>query len=313
MQVDRSLLRWLDIPVLRTLEGVLTGVHRQRRTGEGMELEEVRAYQPGDEVRRIEWNSTARLGEPYVRLPVDERDVTLWLLVDLSPSMAFGTVRQRKCDLASTLAVSLGYVALRRGDSLGAMVFSGRERQPHSSDRGRSARSIPLVLPPATTRRQLVQLAAVLSRPPRPINLTWSAFLQFAQRAMPRRSLVYVISDFLSDDQWEETVRHLAQRHEVNLVRVVDPREVELPDVGVISVRDAETGDVAWVDTGQQAVRAAYHAAAVDRRQRLHTLARGLGIDVLELSTAEPLLEPLLRFQALKQWRRPCTLPTRSP
>jgi uncharacterized protein (DUF58 family) len=308
------------------LEGLLQGEHRQRRVGEGSELAELREYQPGDEVRRIEWNVTARTGTPHVRVHQGERDVAVWLLVDRSPSMDFGTTLRSKRDLAVQASLALAHVALRRGDHVGAMVYPGgpttsarpANRRPPTAMPGdhavvpffpglatrHSSLASSLVMPPGAKRRQLLHLSQCLAAEQPPGPMSWSVFLERAAQSIRRRSLVFVISDFLAEDAWEWSLQLLARRHEVNAFWLVDPREQALPDVGVIECLDPETGERCWVDTGDRQVRARYAQAAELRMARVAGAMTHLGIDLLPISTEQDLLPALLRFASMKRTRR---------
>jgi uncharacterized protein (DUF58 family) len=289
------LLQRLQFTIVRHLDGYLFGDYRGVFYGPSLDLAEVREYQPGDEVRRIDWNVTARMNRLYVRQYLEERELTAWLLVDLSPSMAFGTRRRLKRELAVDFAGVAAYVITRHGDKVGAMAFPGA--------------GIPIV-PPRTGRRHTLRLLHTLQQTDGagrgPTDL--AATLRSAAEMFKRRHLVFVISDFIAPAGWEGPLRELGQRHDVVAVWIRDPAEEALPDVGMVPVRDPETGAHCWVDTSDSRVRAAFSALVEARRTRIVDAFRHGRVDYLELSTAESLVDPLVRFvlrRRRRQWNSP--------
>jgi uncharacterized protein (DUF58 family) len=287
METPERVLRRLEFTVVRRLDGLLFGDYTGVFYGPSLDLAEVREYQPGDEVRRIDWNVTARMHRLFVRQYREERELTSWLLVDLSPSMAFGTRRQLKQQTAAEFAGVAAYIITRHGDKVGLMGFPGRD----------------VFVPPRGGRVHALRILHTLGRAtPRPGGLA-DGLVQ-AARTLRRRSLVFVISDFQGADPWDRPLGQLAVRHDVIAVWVTDPAEQELPDVGGLYVRDPETGEQVWVNTSDPRVRRAYRELAAQERERdRQTLARS-AVDVLELSTAQALLSPLLRFITLRKRRR---------
>jgi uncharacterized protein (DUF58 family) len=296
MQSAEKLLRFLQIKVVRRLDGFFQGDYLGVFYGPGLELGEVREYQPGDDVRRIDWNVTARTNRVHVRQYIEEREITAWLLVDLSPSIAFGTSRQSKHEVVTQLAGVLTHLYTRHGNRVGLVTFS---------------RGIEQVVPPAGGRLQTVRLIDTLQQGLRPPNghppgtTDLAAVLERAQRLFRRRSLIILVSDLIVPPGWEPHLRRLAYRHDVIVMRVVDPREQELPDVGLLRLEDPETGDQLWIDTSHRPTRERFQRAAAERDQALATTLASMAVDLVTLSTAEPLLDPLLRFVALRKRRRP--------
>lgn len=309
-ELPAQLLRRLEFKVVRRLDGFLFGDYRGLFYGPSLDLAEVREYQPGDEVRRIDWNVTARSGRLHVRQYREERELTAWLLVDTSASMNFGTRRTLKRDLARDFAGVAALVVTRHGDKVGAVAFG------------------PLAgtVPPRGGRFQALNVLRLLSGeagagqrepPPAPDagGSPLEAALNAAHRTLRRRSLVFVVSDFLEgagqgvregrgQGGWTGALGRLAQRHDVVAVRVSDPAERVLPDVGGLRLRDPETGQELWLDTSDPAVRAA-HARLVSARDRALRGALGAaGVDLLDLGTERELVGPLLRFAAARRGRR---------
>lgn len=278
------ILQRLDWHVVRRLDGILQGDYRSLFTGHGLDLAEVREYQPQDDVRYMDWNVTARMGEPHVRQYLEDREITGWLLLDLSPSVDFGTARTHKRDIVIEFAGAIARLLTRRGNRVGAVLYSA---------------GVDAVLPARGGRIQALTLIHLLTRPNRrrsqgPTDL--AAVLDRAAQTIRRRSLVFVVSDFIAPPGWEAPLRRLAQRHEVMAVWLRDPREEDLPDVGPLVLQDAETGEQLYVDTHDKKFRARFRALAAQRRERLtRTFARD-GIDVLTLSTDGDLLADLSRF-----------------
>ena len=297
LETPERLLRRLEFSVVRRLDGFLFGDYRGTFYGPSLDLAEVREYQPGDEIRRIDWNVTARMNRLFVRQYLEEREVTAWLLVDLSPSMGFGTRRRLKRELAIEFAGVAAYIIGRHGDKVGALAFPGR-RLP--------------VIPPRTGRRHTLRILHHLGHghatDPGPTDLAGT--LRTVAGLFRRRHLVFIISDFIASTGWEAMLRNLGRRHDVIAVWIRDPAEEALPDVGVMPVRDPETGAHCWIDTSDPRVRAAFDALVAARRARVSTAFRRARTDILELSTAESIVDPLVRF-IIRRRRRPWTSPGR--
>ena len=276
-----ALLRALDLTVGRRIRGLLPGEYRAHDLGGGTELAQVRPYEPGDDVRRIDWNVTARTTVPHVRVHVPERALTAWLLLDVSPSMTFGTADRRKADVAEGVAVAIGHLATQRGNRLGIVTFGG------SRDRR---------VPPAAGRLGLLGLltAARVNAVENGVGATSPAdALRIANAAAPRGGLVVLVSDFRGPRDWLRQLAALAARHHVIAVEIDDPRESELTDVGELTLIDAETGREVRVDTSSKRLRERFaEGAAAERASLARDLGR-LGVDHIVLSTAGSWLRTL--------------------
>ncbi|HEV7801010.1 MAG TPA: DUF58 domain-containing protein [Burkholderiales bacterium] len=284
-------LRRLEWTVLRRLDGLLHGDYRTLFRGFGLDLADLREYQYHDDVRHIDWNVTARLQTPYVREYYEDREVTAWFLLDLSPSLDFGSQQVRKRSVSAEFVALLARVLTRHGNRVGAVLYGD---------------SVDAVIPPRSGRRQVLHiLHRVLARPTRERSgeTNLNDFMRNAFQAMPRRSLVFVVSDFISTPGWAQPLAHIAQRHEVIAVRLYDPLEMELPDLGMLVVQDAETGEQLFVDTHDRGFRTRFAAAAARRETALRTAFRDAGVDALELSTDDDLVDSLLRFTDLRKRR----------
>lgn len=286
------ILQRLDWQIVRRLDGVLQGNYRSLFTGHGLDLAEVREYQPRDDVRYMDWNVTARMGEPYVRQYLEDREITAWFLLDLSGSVDFGTARAHKRDLLVDFAGVMARLLTRHGNRVGAVMYSG---------------GVDEVLPARGGRIQALTLIHQLARPDRRRSggqTDLAAVLDRAAQTMRRRSMVFVVSDFIAPPGWEAPLRRLAQRHEVVAVWLRDPREEDLPDVGPLVLEDAETGEQLRIDTHDRRFRARFRALAQERRERLERTFARHGIDMLSLSTDQDILGALVQFAHLRRQRR---------
>ena len=296
-----QLLRRIELTVLRRLDGQLHGDYRSLFRGAGLDLADLREYQFADDVRRIDWNVTARLQVPHVREYHEDRELTAWFLCDLSGSVDFGSGAQRKLEVASEFAALLARVLTARGNRVGAILYG---QQVDTVLPARSGRRHVLHLLRSMTRRPPLRLVGQPSRKgERPRQTDLGALLRAAQGVLRRRSLVFVVSDFISEPGWERPLAQLAQRHEVVAVRLHDPLERQLPDLGLLLMQDAESGEQLYVDTGDARFRARFAAAAARRDEALGAAFAQAGVDALELSTAEPLLDTVLRFADARKRR----------
>jgi uncharacterized protein (DUF58 family) len=286
------ILQRLDWQVIRRLDGLLQGDYRSLFYGYGLDFADLREYQPEDDIRYIDWNVTARMQTPYVRQYVEDREITAWFLLDLSPSVDFGALRNQKRTVLTDLVATLARLLTRQGNRVGALFYGSQV------DRSIPARS---------GRMHVLRLINDLLKQPRlpraPFtNLT--PLLDTGLHAIKRRSLIFVISDFISAPGWERPLRLLSQRHDVLAIRLWDPREVELPDIGPIIMEDAETGEQLYVDTHDKKFRQRFHEAALRREAALNETFKRCGVDALGLSTEEDLVRAIVRFAALRRRRR---------
>lgn len=316
-ELPAELLRRLEFRVLKRLDGFLFGDYTGFFYGPSLDLAEVREYQPGDEVRRIDWNVTARTGKIHIRQYREEKEVTVWLIVDLSASMRFGTRRVLKLEEALEFVGTAAAIAGRHGDKVGAIGFSEAGMR---------------VIPPGTGRRQALRILHELyglmaayngavtgskQRPkPQPRAVEPSVArgsledaLEYAAKTLKRRALLFVVSDFLSQNPeqepiWTSGLRRLAYRHDVVAVRIFDPAEKELPNAGELRLRDPESGEEIWIDTSDPRVRRAHAALVQARETMLERTLRAAQVEVLSLSTAREIVEPLLKFTLHRRGRR---------
>ena len=284
-------LRRLEWTVLRRLDGLLHGDYRTLFRGFGLDLADLREYQYHDDVRHIDWNVTARLQTPYVREYNEDREVTAWFLLDLSPSIDFGSQDVSKRTLAIEFVTVLARLLTRHGNRIGALFYGDK---------------LDTVIPPRSGRSHVLHLLhRMLTRPERTQSAATNLqdFMQGAFQVMRRRSLVFIVSDFISTPGWSQPLAHLARRHEVIAVRLYDPLEMELPDLGLLTVQDAETGEQLFVDTHDRTFRKRFAEAAARRERELRGAFSKAGVDALELATDDELVDAITRFADLRKRR----------
>jgi uncharacterized protein (DUF58 family) len=284
-----AVLRRLEWTVLRRLDGLLHGDYRTLFRGHGLDLAELREYQPGDDVRHIDWNVTARLDTPYRREYHEERDITAWFLVDLSRSIDFGASVEKRAIVTGFVAV-LARLLMRHGNRVGALVYGNR---------------IETMIPARAGRRHVLHLLHRLTRRAEGASQATrlAELLAGAGHVLKRRSLVFVVSDFISEPGWEKPLAELARRHELVAVRVTDPLESELPDFGIVALQDPETGEQLCIDTHERGFRQRYAALAASRAAAMRAAFAKARVDLVELSTDAPLLDALVRFAARRRRR----------
>jgi uncharacterized protein (DUF58 family) len=297
-QTAERLLRRLEWTVIRRLEGVLQGDYRTLFRGFGMDFADLHEYQAEDDVRYIDWNVTARLQVPHVREFQEDREVAAWFLADLSGSLEFGSQTVRKRMLAAELVAVLARLLTRHGNRVGAVLYRGTGTPTEGAIPARAGRLHVLHL---LDRMLNPRAGKAVARAAHETDL--GELLARAQHAAKRRSVLFLISDFVSKPGWERALGQLARRHEVIAVRLCDPLERELPDLGMVVMQDAETGEQLFVDTHDKGFRRRFAEAAARREAALRTALADAGVDCLELSTAEPLDATLLRFARMRKQR----------
>ena len=299
----------------RQVADVMAGAYLSVFKGRGMEFDEVRPYVPGDDVRTIDWNVTARTGEPHVKRYVEERELTVMLVVDVSASLEFGSGRRSKLEAAVELAALLALSAVANDDKVGLLLFRGgadlyippRKGGKHAlrvirevyaraeeAHRGRGG-SAWLKELPRLVRRLWGAMRAKAAAAPQRRSTSIAAALEFCQQVLPRRTVMFLISDFL-DDGYLQVLRHAHRKHDVVSVLITDPREAEMPPAGLVTLEDAETGKTRVVDTASAEFRAELERAAKARRASLGDALRSSGIDLIDLDATGSVVEPLLRF-----------------
>lgn len=289
-EADQTLRR-LEWTAVRRLDGILQGDYRTLLRGNGMDLTDLREYQHHDDVRHIDWNVTARHGTPHVRVFTEDREMSAWFLVDLSPSIDFGSGEQRKRDLATDFTTVLARLLTRHGNRVGALLYGA---------------GVDTVIPTGNGRRHVLHLLHSLTHRPPPADTGTTRLrdlLDGAAGVIKRRSTLFVVSDFISEPGWEQALARLAQRHEVVAVRVLDPMEQALPDLGLLTLRDAETGEHLLVDTHDASFRERFARLSAQRETQLREGLARAGVDTLELATDDNLVDALVRFVDLRKRR----------
>lgn len=290
-ETAEQVLRRLEWTVLRRLDGLLQGHHRTLMRGNGMDLTDLRDYQHHDDVRHIDWNVTARLDQPHVRVFTEDREMSAWFLLDLSPSVDFGSGRQRKKQLSQEFVAILARMLTREGNRVGALLYGS---------------SVDTCLPARSGRGHVLQLLHRLQHRPAPQPGTGTRLqdlLQAAAHQLKRRATVFVVSDFISEPGWDPPLAQLARRHDVVVVRVFDPLERDLPDLGLVPMRDAETGEFLMVDTHDKGFRQRFAKLVQAQDEQFMQALTHAGVDALELRTDDDLLDALVRFCALRKRR----------
>jgi len=323
-----QVLRKLEWSVIRRLDGLLQGDHRTLFRGAGVDLADLREYQMHDDVRHIDWNVTARLQTPYVRQFLEDRELTAWFLLDLSGSVDFGSAGVTKLAVSTSFVATLARVITRHGNKVGALLYGTQ---------------VDTVMTPGSTRTHVLQLLqrmrgarkaaapgqatksatksgttsatakATAKAPPKAGGTSLADLLKAADGVIRRRSLVFVVSDFISTPGWPEALARLSMRHEVVAVRLLDPAEMALPDVGLVTVEDAETGEQLFIDAADPAFRERYARIAEEQETALREALVRSGVDTLELATDDDLLDALLRYADLRRQRARTPSPLRFP
>jgi uncharacterized protein (DUF58 family) len=292
-----SSMRQLEIRTRRMVNDSLAGSYHSVFKGRGMDFDEVREYSPGDEVRTIDWNVTARAGRPFVKKFTEERELTIFLLVDISASGNFGSGAMSKRDLAAELASVLAFSAIRNSDKVGLLLYTDQVER---------------YLPPKKGRRHVLRVVRdILYHAPERVGTDTVKALDVANRLLHRRAIVFLISDFetLKSTAAERVdlrraMRRTNRRHDLVAVHVEDPREKELPDVGIVALEDAESGEVIEVDTASATIRKRFKELSLERGRRLVSDFRSEGIDTLQLQTDAPYMPALQRFFKTRERRR---------
>lgn len=309
-----AILRRVEWTVLRRLDGVLHGDHRTLFRGAGLDLADLREYQLHDDVRHMDWNVTARVQTPHVREFNEDREITAWFLLDVSPSVDFGSEAVKKEAVLVDFVSALARLLSRNGNRVGAILYGAGMELPIPPGAGRT--HVLRILSRILHRKRAgsggrsgahsgaqSRAGRTASAGPPPGMTDLGAFLRGAAPILRRRSVVFVVSDFVSAPGWGPPLLSLARRHEVLAVRLFDPMELAIPDLGLVVMEDAETGEQLLVDTHDEGFRARFHAAAREREEAVRSTLAQAGVDALELSTDGDLAESIVRFADLRKSR----------
>ena len=290
LTTPEGLLQNLDWQVVKRLDGRLQGDYRTAFLGDGLDVSDLRDYQPDDDVRRIDWNVTARMDTPFVRQYDEDRDLTAWFVIDRSASMQFGHGGRTKADVVAEVTTALARILSNRGNRVGAVLWND---------------AIEGTLQPRTGRPQVLRLARQLLAPPTVggVQTSLAGMLEAAASIARRRAMVFVISDFVSEPGWDVGLRRLATRHDVVAIRIVDPQEVEMPNAGLVVVQDAETGEQMTVDTSNPRFRQRFIEAAELREAEIAAESTRAGVDLFTISTSDDVARSLLNMVASRKVR----------
>lgn len=281
-------IRYIQIYTSKAVNDTLAGEYESVFKGRGMEFEEVRGYQVGDDVRNIDWNVTARTGEPYVKIFKEERELTVLFLVDLSASGSFGSVSRTKNEIAAEICALLAFSAIKNNDKVGLLVFTDR---------------VEMFIPPAKgTTHVLRIIREVLNFSPGRSGTDISEGIDYIGRVTNKKSVLFLVSDFIGEG-YENKIRVLAKRHDLITVSITDPREISMPDCGLVQLEDAETGETLLIDTGSAAFRKRYGMLGNQRRDKLRKLFRSMDVDHIEVMTGRDYLFDLIRFFKMRERR----------
>ncbi|MDZ7370673.1 MAG: DUF58 domain-containing protein [candidate division KSB1 bacterium] len=278
----------IEITTRSLVNDVFSGEYHSVFKGRGMEFAEVREYQIGDDIRTIDWNVTARQGRPYVKVFDEERELTVMLLVDVSSSGEFGTVRQMKGEIAAEICALLAFSAIKNNDKVGLIIFSDQVEK---------------FVPPRKGKSHVLRvIREILYHKPQGTQTNIAAALEFLSRVARRRSVVFLVSDFISSG-YEKALQIANKRHDLVAVTIIDPREIDMPDVGILELEDAETGEILLLDTSSLEVRREFAQRTREWSEQREKLFRTLAVDSIDIRTDQPYIEPLIRFFRMRAKR----------
>jgi len=290
-QIPKELLKkvkHIEIATRNVVNEVFSGEYHSVFKGRGMEFAEVREYQPGDDIRTIDWNVSARMGHPFVKVFEEERELTVMLLVDVSSSGNFGTTEQLKREVAAELSAVLAFSAIKNNDKVGLIIFSDR---------------IEKFIPPHKGRKHVLRvIREILFFKPKESATNLNSALEYLSRVIKRRSTVFLISDFMTED-FEKAMQVANKKHDLIALSITDPREVTLPDVGMIDLEDAETGETILVDTGSAALRRHFFDEAMLQRNKYADFFKSIGVDHINILTNRSYIEPITKFFRMRARR----------
>jgi len=277
----------LEIKTSRLVEGLVSGEYHSVFKGRGIEFAEVRGYVPGDDIRAIDWNVTARFNAPFVKEFIEERDLTLFIVFDVSSSNEFGFERRKK-EIGYDITASLMFAALRNNDRVGLCLFTSE---------------VELFIPPGKGKKHVLKLLReLIYYEPKNRNTDIRAALSYLNNVIKKRSIVFIISDFLAPD-FERPLKQLKNRHDVILVNITDMREAQIPDIGYAFLEDQETGEQMLVDTSDPEFRARYTELVKAKQDAFFARMKRIGVDIIQVNTSEPFYIPLQRFFKMRERR----------
>ncbi len=278
----------IEIATRGLVNEVFSGEYHSVFKGRGMEFAEVREYQMGDDIRNIDWNVTARAGHPYIKVFDEERELTVMLLVDVSSSGNFGTASQMKGEVAAELCAVLAFSAIKNNDKVGLIIFSDK---------------IEKFIPPRKGKQHVLRvIREILYFKPEDSKTDLNVSLEYLSRVIKRRSIVFLVSDFLTEG-YEKSLQVANKKHDIIAINIIDPREVELPNVGFIELEDAETGETVIVDTASPSIRGSFYSQSKEERDKREKFFKSIGVDNINIKTDQSYVEPITRFFRMRAKR----------
>ena len=281
-------IRQVEIHTRRLVNEAFMGEYHSVFKGRGMEFEEVREYQPGDEIRTIDWNVTARMGRPFIKRYVEERELTVMLLVDVSASGNFGSIKQLKNEVAIEICALLAFSAIKNNDKVGLIIFTDK---------------IEKFIPPKKGPTHVLRvIRELLCAAPTGKGTNISVALEYLNKISSRRTISFIVSDFIAND-YAHALRIANKRHDMIAITIVDPREQELPNVGFVELKDAESGEISLVDTANAQARKEFSVANLRQGHERSKLFRSMSVDEIVINTSKHYLEPIVRFFRVREKR----------
>jgi len=278
----------IEIATRGLVNDVFSGEYHSVFKGRGMEFAEVREYQIGDDIRNIDWNVTARSGHPYVKVFDEERELTVMLMVDVSSSGNFGTISQMKGEVAAELCAVLAFSAIKNNDKVGLMIFSDK---------------IEKFIPPRKGKQHVLRvIREILYFKPEESRTDLNVALEYLSRVIIRKSIVFLISDFLTEN-YEKSLQVANKKHDIIAIDIIDPREVEMPSVGLLELEDAETGETVMVDTSNPAIRGSFYSQSKEERETREKFFKSIGVDNITINTDRSYVEPITKFFRMRARR----------
>jgi uncharacterized protein (DUF58 family) len=278
----------IEITTRGLVNEVFSGEYHSVFKGRGMEFAEVREYQVGDDIRNIDWNVTARSENPYVKVFDEERELTVMLMVDVSSSGNFGTTSQMKGEVAAELCAVLAFSAIKNNDKVGLMIFSDK---------------IEKFIPPRKGKQHVLRvIREILYFKPEDSRTDLNIALEYLSRVIKRRSIVFLISDFLTED-YEKSLQIANKKHDIIAIDIIDPREVEIPSIGLLELEDAETGETIMIDTSNPAVRGSFYSQTKEERESREKYFKSIGVDNINIYTDKSYVEPITKFFKMRAKR----------
>lgn len=278
----------IEITTRGLVNEVFSGEYHSVFRGRGMEFAEVREYQIGDDIRNIDWNVSARMGHPFIKVFDEERELTVMLLVDVSSSGNFGTAGQMKSEIAAELCAVLAFSAIKNNDKVGLMIFSNK---------------IEKFIPPRKGKQHVLRvIREILYFKPEDAQTDLNVALEYLSKVIKRRSIVFLISDFLTEN-YEKSLQVANRKHDIISISIIDPREIELPNIGFIELEDAETGETIMVDTSSSAIRSSFFSETQQDREEREKFFRSIGVDNINIFTNRSYVEPITKFFRMRAKR----------